>query len=188
MGFLSWLNDLFKPPQEYGTPSVTLTGQRVRSKGERVIADYFTHHSITYNFEATATTNDWFIFKTKISRPDFYLPHYNLFVEYWGLVDSPNRGTRDNYIRTMRWKMAQYRRNNIRFVSIYPSNLNDLDYYFRRKFREVMGFNLPIRQVVAICPTCHQQILDMPLHIEWHAQTSNLRLSSSPADGVMRSN
>jgi hypothetical protein len=74
-----------------------------------------------------ATTNDWFIFKSKISRPDFYLPQYNLFVEYWGLVDSPDAGTRDNYIGTMRWKMAQYRNNNIRFISIYPSNLNNLD-------------------------------------------------------------
>jgi len=43
-----------------------------------------------------ATTNDWFIFKSKISRPDFYLPQYNLFVEYWGLVDSPDAGTRGN--------------------------------------------------------------------------------------------
>jgi DNA helicase-4 len=97
MGFLSRLNELFKPSQEYGIPSVTLTGQHVRSKGERVIADYFTRHSITYNYEAIATTNDWFIFKSKISRPDFYLTQYNLFVEYWGLVDSPDPRTRDNY-------------------------------------------------------------------------------------------
>jgi hypothetical protein len=109
MGFLSWLNDLFGSHEEYGTPSFTLTGQSVRSKAERVIADYFTRHGIPYYYEATATTNDWFIFKSKISRPDFYLPQYNLYVEYWGLVDSPDPRTRDNYIRTMRWKMAQYR-------------------------------------------------------------------------------
>src|SRR2546428_9247037 len=83
MGLLSWLNDLFESPSEYGTPSVTLTGQHVRSKGERVIADYCTRHGIPYYYEAMATTHDWFIFKSKISRPDFYLPQYNLFVEYW---------------------------------------------------------------------------------------------------------
>ena len=109
MGLLSWLNDFFGSLEEYGTPSVTLTGQPVRSKAERVIADYFTRHGIPYYYEAMATTNDWFIFKSKISRPDFYLPQYNLFVEYWGLVNSPDIGTRDNYIRTMRWKTAQYR-------------------------------------------------------------------------------
>ncbi len=117
-----------------------------------------------------ATTNDWFIFKTKISRPDFYLPQYNLFVEYWGLVDSPDPRTRNNYVRAMRWKMAQYRKNNIRFISIYPSNLNNLDYNFKRKFSEAMGYNLSFSPTATACPTCHQQILDMPLHIKWHAQ------------------
>jgi len=71
MGLLSWLNDLFESHEEYGTRSTTLTGQPVRSKAERVIADYFTRHGIPYYYEATATTNDWFIFKSKISRPDF---------------------------------------------------------------------------------------------------------------------
>ena len=168
MGFLSWLNDLFESPKEYGTPSVTLMGQPVRSKGEKTIADYLTRHNVAYYYEAAATTNDWFIFKTKISRPDFFLPQYNLFVEYWGLVDSVDAGTRDNYIRAMRWKMAQYYENNIRFVSIYPSNLSNLDHYFRKKFREVVGFNLPVSLVAQTCPRCHSQILDMPLHIKWH--------------------
>ena len=143
MGLLSWLRDLFRTREDYGTPSVTLTGQPVRSKGERVIADYFTRNNIAYQYETEAMTDDWFIFKARISRPDFYLPQYNLFVEYWGLVDSLDRGTKDSYIRSMRWKMAQYHKNNIKFVSIYPSNLSDLDYYFRRKFREVKGFDLP---------------------------------------------
>jgi len=143
MGFLSWLRDIFKRPEEYGTPSVTLTGQSVRSKGERIIADYLTRHNVAYQYETEANTNDWWIFKSRISRPDFYLPQYNLYLEYWGLVDVPDRGTRDNYVRTVRWKMAQYHTNKIRFVSIYPSNLSNLDYYFRKKFREAKGFNLP---------------------------------------------
>jgi len=106
-----------------------------------VIADYLTRHNLVYQYEAEAATNAWF--STRISRPDFYLPQYNLYVEYWGLVDSLDGGTRDSYIRSMRWKMAQYHRNNITFISIYPSNLSNLDYYFRKKFREVKGFNLP---------------------------------------------
>jgi hypothetical protein len=56
MGLLSWLNDLFESPSEYGTPSVTLTGQPVRSKAERVIVDYFTRHGSAYYYEAMATT------------------------------------------------------------------------------------------------------------------------------------
>jgi len=167
LGFLSWLNDLFEGSEEYGTPSVTVTGQPVRSMSEKMVADYFTRNGIAYYYEATTMANDWFIFKSKISKPDFFLPQCNLVVEYWGLVDSPDARLRNEYVRTMRWKMAQYRRNNIRFVSLYHSNLSNLDYYFRRKFREAMGFDLaPVAQ---ICPTCHIQVLDMPLHIKWHS-------------------
>ena len=142
MGFLSWLRDLFGVPKQYGTPSTTITGQSVRSKAERIIADYLTQQKVIYQYESQARTNGWLI-KSRISRPDFYLPQYNLYVEYWGLVDSPDRRTRNNYVRTMRWKMAQYHKNNVPFVSIYPSNLSNLNYYFRRKFREVKGFDLP---------------------------------------------
>ena len=170
MGFLSWLSDLFGSPEEYGTPSVTLTGQSVRSKGEKIIADYLTRHDIAYYYEAQATSNDWFIFKSNISKPDFFLPQYNLFVEYWGLVDSPDSRIRDDYVRSMRWKMAQYHKNNILFISIYPSNMYNLDYYFRRKFRESMGFDLPVSSTVTTCPTCHQLIRDMQLHIKWHSR------------------
>jgi len=172
LGFLSWLNDLFESPEEYGIPSVTLSGQKVRSKGEKIIADYLTYHGIAYYYEAQAMSNDWFIFKQKISKPDFFLPHYNLVIEYWGLVDSPDTRTRNEYVRSMRWKMAQYRRNNIRFVSIYPSNMRNLDYFFRRKFREVMGFDLPAPPAVATCSICNRQIRDWPLHVEWHARTA----------------
>ena len=172
LGFLSWLNDLFEGPEQYGIPSVTLTGQQVRSRGEKIIADYLTYHGVAYYYEAQAMSNDWFIFKQKISRPDFFLPQYNLFVEYWGLVDSPDRRTRNDYVRTMRWKMAQYHRNNIRFLSIYPSDMRNIDYNFRRKFRVAMGFDLPAPPTIAFCSICHQQIRDWPLHVNWHAQTT----------------
>jgi len=93
LGFLSWLSDLFEGSEEYGTPSVTLTGQSVRSRSEKVIADYLTRNSIAYSYEATAMTNDWFIFKSKISRPDFFLPQYKLVIEYWGLGRFSRRAT-----------------------------------------------------------------------------------------------
>lgn len=173
MGFLSWLSDLFESPEEYGVPSVTLTGQQVRSRGEKIIADYLTYHGIIYYYETQAMSNDW-IFSHKISKPDFYLPRYNLFIEYWGLVDSPDTRTRNDYIRTMKWKMKQYHLNNIRFVSIYPSYMRNLDYFFRREFRKVEGFDLPAPPTTPLCSICHQQIRDWPLHVDWHARMSGI--------------
>ena len=34
---------------------------------------------------------------------------------------------------------------NIKFISIYPNNMGNLDWVFRAKFREVAGYDLPTR-------------------------------------------
>ena len=43
----------------------------------------------------------------------------------------------------MKWKMAQYHKNRINFISIYPKNMENFDWIFRAKFRETVGFDLP---------------------------------------------
>jgi hypothetical protein len=154
------LEDLIDPKAEYGTRSTTLTGERVRSKAEQTIADYFTRQNILYQYEKTAKTNN-LIFKEKISKPDFYLPQYDLYVEYWGLLDTEDERMNSRYKKMMRYKMARYHENKIRFVSIYPNNLSNLDYIFRKKFREVKGFDLPqapnMTGRARFCGTCGKQ-------------------------------
>ncbi len=131
-----------KPRQEYGVKSITERGEVMKSIGERRIADYFVKNNINYIYEHDAKGRFLF-FDYKISSPDFYLPDYDVYVEYWGLVDADDSRTRAQYVRTMRRKMAIYYRNKIKFISIYPDNLKDLDWIFRRKFRKVTGFELP---------------------------------------------
>jgi len=130
------------PKPEYGIRSTTMTGEYVNSKAEQTIANYFTKQNILYQYEKTARTNG-LIFKEKISKPDFYLTQYDLYVEYWGLLDTKNRRTNSSYKKTMRYKMARYHENKIQFVSLYPDNLSNLDYIFRKRFREIKGFDLP---------------------------------------------
>jgi hypothetical protein len=55
-------------------------------------------------------------------------------------VDSDDGWTREKYIRNMKRKMAISHRNNIKFISIYPCNLENLDWIFRKKFRKVTGY------------------------------------------------
>ncbi len=62
---------------------------------------------------------------------------------HWGLVDADNRWTRAEYVRNMKRKMAIYYKNGIKFISIYPDNLKNLDWIFRRKFKKATGFELP---------------------------------------------
>lgn len=136
------LSRSLKPQPKYGVQSVTLRGETVKSIGEKRIADYFERNNIRYVYEKEARTKALF-FSQKISSPDFYLPEYDVYVEYWGLVNADDNRTRENYVRNMKRKMAIYHKNNIKFISIYPRNLGNLDWIFRRKFRKATGFELP---------------------------------------------
>jgi hypothetical protein len=128
---------LFHPVRRdaYGHPVVTLRGEVVRSNSERVIADYFSRSGIRYAYEHPAMSR-WG--SRRISRPDFYLPDYCVYVEFWGLVNLPNNSARSKYERSMSWKIAQYRKNGIRFVSLYPSELGNLDAAFRSKLEQAV--------------------------------------------------
>jgi hypothetical protein len=130
----------------------------VRSRAEQRIADYFTNNGIRYVYEWKAQTNA-FIFKRTFAHPDFYLPDDNVYVEYWGLL-----GASKEYERVMKWKMAQYHRNDIRFISLYQKNLENLDWVFRAKFRKVVGIGLPARPLTRsggarFCTSCGAPIL-----------------------------
>ena len=125
--------------EAYGQPAVTQQGEVVRSDSERVIADYFSRCGIRYVYEAPAMSRWGF---RRISRPDFYLPDYGVYVEFWGLVNLTNNFARSRYERSMKWKKAQYHRNGIRLVSVYPSDLNSLDAAFRPKLEQASGMTL----------------------------------------------
>ena len=123
--------------KKYGTPSVTNNGEDVKSKGEKQIADYLNQAGIKYKYEKKFITKN-----CKTIHPDFYLPKYDVFVEYWGLVDADNSRIKNNYVKSMKWKMAQYHSKNQKFISIYPKNLNNLDWVFRTKFENITGIQL----------------------------------------------
>lgn len=140
---LVWIFSMaLKPKKQYGVKSVTLRGEMVKSIGEKRIADYFERNNICYIYEKEARTNA-LIFSSKISNPDFYLPDYDVYVEYWGLVDADDNYTRNRYVRNMKRKMAIYHQNGIKFISIYPRNLQNLDWIFRKKFEKTTGYQLP---------------------------------------------
>lgn len=142
LAFLLIFIATLRPKRRYGVASVTLRGENVKSIGERRIADYFQRNNIKYVYEHEARGKGLF-FDYKISNPDFYLPDYGVYVEYWGLVDADDNWTRTRYVRDMKRKMAIYHRNNIKFISLYPRNLENLDWIFRTKFRKVTGYELP---------------------------------------------
>jgi hypothetical protein len=122
-------------PTQYGYQATTLENVNVKSYSEKRLADYFTQNNIKYIYEPDMG----YLYL----EPDFYLPEFNVYVEFWGLLDADDSYTRYKYEASMRRKMAIYHKKNIKFISIYPKNLDNLDWIFRKKFESVTGEKLP---------------------------------------------
>ena len=58
--------------------------------------------------------------------PDFYLPEFDVYVEYWGM-DTPD------YVANMKKKKFLYQRERKKLISLYPSDLDALDEVLRLK-------------------------------------------------------
>ena len=141
MGLLLALLDLVFPGRRYGRPAVTKRGVAVRSRAEQRIAEYFEGIGLRYQYEKELQARFW-IFTETICKPDFYLPDYDVYVEYWGMLNVANDYDRAKYAREMKYKLARYHELDVKFISLYPDNLPNLDGVFRKRFRELTGEEL----------------------------------------------
>lgn len=121
------------------------SGGEYDSNQERQVGEYFKRKKIKFHLHPTLKfpSKLWFFdnpFKKVKLKPDFYLPEYDIYVEYWGLMDN------EKYKSTHDKKMKIYRENGIRIISLYGKNLDNLDWDFTQKllnlFREEEGNNL----------------------------------------------
>lgn len=84
----------------------TEDGTAVQSQGERKIADFLSGRRIAYVYdERYRMAGDVRI------RPDFYLPEFDLYIEYWGM-DSPE------YVANMKKKLFLYQRAGKKLISL----------------------------------------------------------------------
>jgi hypothetical protein len=93
----------------------TLDGTLVQSDGERRIAEWLAANHITYRYDARLRLIEGFQI-----RPDFYLPEYDVYIEYWGM-DTPR------YKAGMYLKQDLYMRAGKRLISLYPDDKTRLD-------------------------------------------------------------
>ena len=93
----------------------TLDGTLVQSDGEKRIAEWLTTHGITYRYDARLRIIEGFQI-----RPDFYLPEYDVFIEYWGM-DTPR------YKAGMFLKQDLYMHTGKKLISLYPKDKDNLD-------------------------------------------------------------
>lgn len=93
----------------------TVDGTLVQSDGERRIADWLAAHRVAYRYDARLRLIEGFQV-----RPDFYLPEYDVYIEYWGL-DTPR------YKAGMYLKQDLYMHAGKRLISLYPKDKGRLD-------------------------------------------------------------
>jgi hypothetical protein len=116
---LRGISGAMKP--SYGTRSYTDSGEYVKSKGEKIIADWLRAHGFKYEYEKKL------VIKRPMRKdlwysPDFYLPDYNIYIEYLGMYE--NFG---DYRRKNDKKMEDYKKAGVNCLYIFPDNLCDLD-------------------------------------------------------------
>jgi hypothetical protein len=97
-----------------GRRYMTRAGIRVRSKAEKIIADFLTSSGIRFLYEPIMDVSG------RTFRPDFYLLDYNLAYEHFGLETQP-------YLRRAEEKMASYRRAGVPFIYTTARDEFDLE-------------------------------------------------------------
>jgi len=105
----------------------TLKGERVKSLGECLIANYFFKQGIEYKYEAV------YEYKTasplyRQYQPDFYLPVYGIYVEYYGIDRKGNTAPyvdREKYHQSMAWKRQLHAEKGTRLIELYHYELQE---------------------------------------------------------------
>lgn len=115
----------FKTLQEYQehlkkNPPVTLKHEAVKSYGEMEIANFLYLNGVEYIYEQPYQIDT----RTKEFgqyKPDFYLPKYDIYIEYFGIDKNGNPPAffQNDYIASMKWKRELHKANNTTMIESY---------------------------------------------------------------------
>lgn len=113
-----------------GTICKSKSGIEVKSKGEKFIADYFLKNNYKFEYEKPLIIKG-----KKVSKPDFYLNDYDVYVEFWG-----GYGNKE-YDKIRKFKIKKYKSYNIKFISLYPGSLEDITELLKLKLEDYPKIN-----------------------------------------------
>jgi len=96
----------FESTVEGAKTLITTDGVAVQSRGEMIIANWLSSHAIRYLYDERLR-----IAGDTVIRPDFYLPEFDLYIEYWGM-ETPE------YLENKRYKQFLYQRASKKLISL----------------------------------------------------------------------
>jgi len=128
MTFLDWIDTRVF----FGGKRVRTLRGRVRSFGERRVTRYFDKCQFDYVYERPLVLDGITV------HPDFYLPKFDVYVEFWGFADYDVR-----YRKTMRLKKKLYAKHGISVISLYPKHIRNLEKVFPDLLQKATGRDIP---------------------------------------------
>jgi hypothetical protein len=112
----------------------------LKSEGERRIAYFLESNSIKYHYEPPVLINS--DEKPRIWYPDFYLPEFGAYIEYFGLVGH------QNYDNGIKIKETLYSKAGLEVIPVYPWTftenwqeyiMNELEHITIRHYQNLMA-------------------------------------------------
>jgi hypothetical protein len=108
-----------------------------KSKGEVKIAEFLDSNRIEYEYEKGILLKSY-EGKQRLWYPDFYLPEFQTFIEYYGMKGDPD------YNKGIGIKKFVYSINNIDVISVYPKTfsenwqeyiMSELEHMIKKRFQ-----------------------------------------------------
>ncbi len=96
-------------------------GTLVQSDGERLIVEWLAANTVAYRYDERIRIVEGYTI-----RPDFYLPEFDVYIEYWGM------DTADYKIGMLK-KQKLYQQEGKRLISLYPADKPRLANILREK-------------------------------------------------------
>lgn len=99
----------------------TFKGEKVKSYEECLIANYLYKMGVEYEYEAPYTVNTKTV-QYKAYKPDFFLPHYDIYIEHFGIDRELNTAPyidRSSYLEGMKWKRALHRQHQTVLIETF---------------------------------------------------------------------
>ncbi|MCY3412939.1 MAG: zinc ribbon domain-containing protein [Candidatus Heimdallarchaeota archaeon] len=147
-----------KKPVSYGKESVTEKGETVKSKKEKIVADYLHNKGIRYEYEREINIRG-----EKVIC-DYYLPEFDIYVEYWGLDKLQNEDGEKYRVRKQE-KIEFYMKHKLKLISLSEDDLDDIDTHFTSQLKELSKggskvANLLFGKASTFCTECGKKPSD----------------------------
>ncbi len=123
----------FENEEEYqmylkSNPPTTLKGETVKSYGEMMIANFLYINGLKYEYEMPYKF-DTATMEYSQYKPDFYLPDYDIYIEYYGIdrngevakyfKGKDGKTASEVYRDSMNWKRMVHKQNGTKYIELF---------------------------------------------------------------------